>query len=413
MFTGAVIYITMMCFNAMQMSFIYAVPILLAYIAYLNKRLIYISNGVVLAAYAVQCFRFLNKGNADTEIMFLGAIILILTAFASIRVVTLLIQFFEENTVVIKESAKKQQEANDIMSDVAQRLNSKFVEASSMVEMLSEVIGSNDISMKNISKSTENTAEAIQKQAQMCSDINNATAKAETKTYEMREESDKTRAIIDDGAMVVEKLKNQAQTVEGNNNNVVEATKRLASKVSQVEEIVGSIMSISSQTNLLALNASIEAARAGEAGKGFAVVADEIRQLSEETKDATNKITDIINELIQDVNTAEMSIETSSKSIDKQNNMIEDTKQKFEIIENAVNILINGIETTESLMKDIVSSTNVISDNISQLSATSEEIFSSSTEGVQQSEVSVEKMAEFREILEEINELAKQLESLG
>lgn len=409
---GAVIYITVMCCNTKQISFIYAVPILLAYISYLNKRLMYVSSGVILAAYAVQCIRFINAGNADTEIMFMGGIVLALAAYASISVVSLLMKFFDENTAVIKESAAKQQETNTVMSNVAMELNSKFVEASSMMDVLSEAVDSNDTSMKNISQSTESTAEAIQKQAQMCSDINDATEKAEAKTYEMKAESDKTREIIDDGSRVVESLKKQAQAVNENNSNVVEATKRLASKVGEVEEIVGSIMSISSQTNLLALNASIEAARAGEAGKGFAVVADEIRQLSEETKDATNKITEIINQFIQDVDTAEKNIEVSSDSIVKQNNMIEETRQKFELIEENVNTLINGIETTENLMKDIVGATNVISDNISHLSATSEEVFASSAEGVQQSEVSVEKMVQFESLLKEINELAKQLESI-
>jgi len=265
------------------------------------------------------------------------------------------------------------------------------------------------MSMKNISESTESTAEAIQKQAQMCSDINEATSKAEEKTLEMKEDSDMTRVTIDDGAKVVENLKRQAQTVDENNSNTVEATKRLSEKAYEVEEIVGSIMSISSQTNLLALNASIEAARAGEAGKGFAVVADEIRQLSEETKDATNKITDIINQLIQDVETAGQSIEISSQSISIQNNMIDDTKQRFGIIERNVKNLINGIQATEKIMKDIVGATSIISDNISQLSATSEEVFASSAEGVQQSELSVNKMQEFEDVLKEIKELARQL----
>ena len=311
--------------------------------------------------------------------------VIMLSAFATIRVVNLLDDFFNENTEAIKEGAKKQQKANDIMSEVARQLNNKFEEASEMVSVLSSSVSSNDISMKNISESTESTAEAIQKQAQMCSDINEAASKAEEKAIEMKKDSDMTRVTIDDGAKIVEDLKRQAQTVDENNSSTVKATKRLSEKVSEVEEIVGSIMSISSQTNLLALNASIEAARAGEAGKGFAVVADEIRQLSEETKDATNKITDIINQLVNDVGIASQSIEISSHSIDIQNNMIEDTKQRFNTIERNVHNLINGIQATESFMKEIVNSTSVISDNISQLSATSEEVFASSEEGVQQS----------------------------
>ncbi len=408
--SGGIIYMVMMCFNMKQISFIYALPIVFSYIAYLNKRLMYISNIVVILAYIIQCVRLSMAGVPDQYTMIIGIIVMFLSAFATIRVTRLLLQFFEENTNVIKEGAKKQKEANDIMSEVAQQLNNKFEAASELVSVLSSSVSSNDMSMKNISESTESTAEAIQKQAQMCSDINEATSKAEEKTLEMKEDSDMTRVTIDDGAKVVENLKRQAQTVDENNSNTVEATKRLSEKAYEVEEIVGSIMSISSQTNLLALNASIEAARAGEAGKGFAVVADEIRQLSEETKDATNKITDIINQLIQDVETAGQSIEISSQSISIQNNMIDDTKQRFGIIERNVKNLINGIQATEKIMKDIVGATSIISDNISQLSATSEEVFASSAEGVQQSELSVNKMQEFEDVLKEIKELARQLE---
>lgn len=408
--SGGIIYMVMMCFNMKQISFIYALPIVFSYIAYLNKRLMYISNIVVILAYIIQCVRLSMAGVSDQYTMIIGIMVMFLSAFATIRVTRLLLQFFEENTNVIKEGAKKQKEANDIMSEVAQQLNNKFEAASELVLVLSSSVSSNDMSMKNISESTESTAEAIQKQAQMCSDINEATSKAEEKTLEMKEDSDMTRVTIDDGAKVVENLKRQAQTVDENNSNTVEATKRLSEKAYEVEEIVGSIMSISSQTNLLALNASIEAARAGEAGKGFAVVADEIRQLSEETKDATNKITDIINQLIQDVETAGQSIEISSQSISIQNNMIDDTKQRFGIIERNVKNLINGIQATEKIMKDIVGATSIISDNISQLSATSEEVFASSAEGVQQSELSVNKMQEFEDVLKEIKELARQLE---
>ena len=407
--SGAAIYLLLMCISTQQISFIYAAPILLAYVVYLNKRLMYITNVVVVLLYAVQVVR-LNIGKAlNSYEAFMGAIVLLLIVYVSIMAVNLLIRFFDENTSVIKENAKKQQETSDIMSDVATRLNAKFEEATAMISVLSEAVNSNDVSMKNISESTESTAEAIQKQAQMCSDINSATNRAGDKTSQMLAASDRTKEVVSDGAKIVEELKKQALTVDENNENTVEATRRLASKVSEVEEIVGSIMSISSQTNLLALNASIEAARAGEAGKGFAVVADEIRQLSEETKDATNKITDIINQLITDVETATSSIEVSSKSIYTQSSMIEETRQKFDTIERDVSNLLDGIASTEKIVKGIVEATNVISDNISQLSATSEEVFASSTEGVEQSGISVEKMEEFEKILNEINELASQL----
>ncbi len=408
--SGAVIYCLLMCVSTQQISFIYAAPIILAYVVYLNKKLVYITDVIIILLYVVQVVRLGMIKTLNSHEAFMGGIVILLLVYVSIMTVNLLIKFFDENISVIEENAKKQQETSDIMSDVARRLNVKFEEATAMISVLSEAVNSNDVSMKNISESTESTAEAIQKQAQMCSDINSATNKAGEKTSQMLAASDRTKEVVSDGAKIVEELKKQALTVDENNENTVEATKRLSSKVGEVEEIVGSIMSISSQTNLLALNASIEAARAGEAGKGFAVVADEIRQLSEETKDATNKITDIINQLITDVETATTSIEVSSKSIDKQSSMIEETRKKFDTIERDVSSLLDGIASTEKIVKGIVEATNVISDNISQLSATSEEVFASSTEGVEQSGISVEKMEEFEGILSEINELASQLE---
>ncbi|MCM1258246.1 MAG: hypothetical protein NC307_10400, partial [Roseburia sp.] len=41
---GGVVFLVMMCFNKIQVSFIYALPILFAYISYVNKRLMYLSS---------------------------------------------------------------------------------------------------------------------------------------------------------------------------------------------------------------------------------------------------------------------------------------------------------------------------------------------------------------------------------
>lgn len=115
----------------------------------------------------------------------------------------------------------------------------------------------------------------------------------------------------------------------------------------EVKTFVDSIINISNQTNLLALNASIEAARAGEAGKGFAVVADEIRQLSEQTKDASANITEIIQKLNEDTKRANDSIMTAAESVEKQNQLIDDTRDKFNDVGNAVEVLMGNIDVAE------------------------------------------------------------------
>lgn len=92
--SGGIIYMVMMCFNMKQISFIYALPIVFSYIAYLNKRLMYISNIVVILAYIIQCVRLSMAGVSDQYTMIIGIIVMFLSAFATIRVTRLLLQFF-------------------------------------------------------------------------------------------------------------------------------------------------------------------------------------------------------------------------------------------------------------------------------------------------------------------------------
>ena len=187
--------------------------------------------------------------------------------------------------------------------------------------------------------------------------------------------------------------------------------KSLTAKVEEVTSFVESIINISYQTYLLALNASIEAARAGEAGKGFAVVADEIRQLSEQTKDASANITEIINKLNEDTRRANESIENSVSSVEKQNELIDDTRDKFNAMGEAVELLMKDINVAEESIKKILDSTTVISDNITHLSATGEEVAASSTEGLRMADTTVESMAKCKKVLENIYMLADDLKN--
>ena len=245
----------------------------------------------------------------------------------------------------------------------------------------------------------------------MCVDIQGNTDNAEIGIKAMRDASRQTDETVKQGADVVEELKEQAHNVAEASNVTVSVIQSLTAKVEEVKSFVESIINISNQTNLLALNASIEAARAGEAGKGFAVVADEIRQLSEQTKDASANITEIINKLNEDTRRANESIENSVSSVEKQNELIDDTRDKFNAMGEAVELLMKDINVAEESIKKILDSTTVISDNITHLSATGEEVAASSTEGLRMADTTVESMAKCKKVLENIYMLADDLKN--
>ena len=408
---ATVVYAVMVVSIDFVFFYILIACVLIIEMAYLEIRRIVVTSIIAIPVFTAKTIYLWRQGAISPTEMSTTVVVMVFVVI-SVLVITKLWNIFNtENINVVKVGAEKQKEATERMTSVSENIITYFDEANGYVQELTTVVDTSNVSMQNIATSIDNTAREIQKQTQMCQDIQNNTQNAKEQTDAMVDASKKALDNVSQGAKAMEELHNHAQMVEKDNKETVIYVKALNDRAKQVADILSTIVNISSQTNLLALNASIEAARAGEAGKGFAVVADEIRELSEQTKEATENITEILTELNNDVKSVTTSINHSVGAVEQQNELIEATKTKFDEVDNGVNELMPVINRFKKVIEEITDSAEVIAEGITELSTTSEEVSATSDEGTQLMTKAVNDMGKVNASLTNIYNLAQELKS--
>lgn len=413
MSAGAFAYTMVAILNSTTDIYIYAFPIILASVVYMNVKLMVCGNGTTFIANAIRILVNwdINDSTFLTE-AFVSSFIILMMAIVGISMCKVLYLFNDESIKHIEANAKELEKSNARIIKVVDEIGSNFEDAEVNIKNLHEAVNACNFAMSNIAQSTESTAEAIQDEAGMCARIQSVTNATEESIERMMLASNSANKALMEGVEDINALQAQADNVTKASAETQQVIELLISRVDDVERFIGAILNISNETNLLALNASIEAARAGDAGKGFSVVAQEIRELSEQTKDATNNITEIIALLNEGIDITKKSISHSVESVKRQNEMIVNTKRRFEEINDSVNILTNNIQQTEGGMREIISASSNISESVTQLSATSEEIAAASTEGAKTTEVTMENMDQCAKKLKSIYLLAQKLKRL-
>ena len=209
-----------------------------------------------------------------------------------------------------------------------------------------------------------------------------------------------------------EKTINMFEDVKVKSSEAIAASKA----VEKINELTGTIMEISSQTSLLALNASIEAARAGEAGRGFAVVATEIGSLASQTSSAVQKIGDIVNEvnaavgklsdcLTQTTTFLETNVLTDYDDFGK---VSEQYKVDADTFGNSMGQIKQSIDELNDEIEAIVAAINGIDTTVNESSTGVTDIAEKTSEMVNDTAGSFEKVNECKHAVEELRDIIAQ-----
>ena len=387
-----------------------AFPVLVGFMIYLNARVIFI--GCVSTFLICAIKSYVLKANGDiTSYGFANVVTigLVISILASYWAISSLIQFDKENREEIEKEAKHREEVANAVAEIVTKLDGSFQQSMDELDNISGYMGSAHDSMESIAGSTEDTARAVNQQAEMTTQIQAKLEGTNEVAAEAMETTDNLKDIVVKGKKLADELQSQSVLVDDNTAKISKTVELLVENVQKVSGITESILAISSQTNLLALNASIEAARAGEAGRGFAVVADQIRNLAEETKTSTEKITQIINELTVITNDTQAGIEESAESIELQRQKVEEVNQSFTQVECGMNELGDAVTHINTEVAEVLEANRTIVDSIEMLTSASEEV----TAGTQTSKETIDQSFDslnmfcvvFEEAFEELERL--------
>lgn len=406
---SALVYFVIMIAQNQFLFFSYGMPILASCVVYLNPKVVKFGTLELALAYLIVFIRNIVGKTAVLKDTVVDTAVIILFLIVVNYVVKLLVEFNQENNDAAQAAAEETNIITNNILNTADSIGEYFNTVTDNMNKLKDIVRSNNDAMDKIAGNTRATANNIEDQAEKCKDIQTQTDTTIVSKERMIEATMSAQSTISEGNKVLDELKKRAEDVEEESRKTIAATELVTDKINGVQEIVGSILAISSQTNLLALNASIEAARAGDAGRGFAVVAEEIRNLSEQTNEATTKITDIIQELTTDVGTTIDRVEDTMNSVKEQNTLIISTGERFDAINEDVQKLLGEFSGLEDGINAIAKSTTQINESVDTLSANSRDIEVLSNDGVASSDAAVKACDDLEKALHRIYDAVNEL----
>ncbi|MCR5324152.1 MAG: methyl-accepting chemotaxis protein [Lachnospiraceae bacterium] len=183
----------------------------------------------------------------------------------------------------IEDAGKGVDHNVDLLTGAVSSINDLCTDNSATSEEMAANMQETSASVHSITSNTENIKSGAESIKVLANEGNKLSTEIMARAGELKRTTEQASA----------KTTGLYDSVKEKSETAIEASKA----VEKINELTGTIMSISSRTGLLALNASIEAARAGEAGRGFSVVAGEIGNLATQTATAVKDISNIVDEV--------------------------------------------------------------------------------------------------------------------
>ena len=309
-----------------------------------------------------------------------------------------------------------------LQDNVSSMISKVMTSAEQVAAASEELTASADQSTTAINQVAESIVNVAGACTEQFGEVENATAKAEELKEHMdvfnntlkgsAKEIEQTNTAAENGNKAVQHAISEMQKIESSVAASADVIAQLGDESEKIGKIVDAIANIADQTNLLALNAAIEAARAGEHGRGFAVVADEVRKLAEQSQISAKEISTLIGSIQNKSQDAVNAMQEGVNNVKTGATAVDDAGKTFKIISEKVTEVSKSSAKMESIVKELVASTDVITQSVDKINVKSREVASESETVSASGEEQSATMHEIADASRSLAEMAQQMQDI-